>query len=83
MRDVADRYPKTYQKIGKTLVSLGYDIDPCSTYRHTPKELHRMFLAIIAAMPPHVKPYWSLGIELKWGEIDWSTLLASFAEEVA
>ena len=77
MREVAARYPKTYKKVGEVLGSLGYDVDPDSNYRHTPDELRSMFLAIISAMPPHVKPYRSMGCDKTWAELDWSDMLSS------
>ena len=83
MREVADFYPKTYKKVGETLASLGYDVDPDSNYRHTTDELRSMFLAIISAMPPHVKPYRSMGCEKTWAECDWGYLLSSLTQEAA
>lgn len=83
MREVADFYPKTYNKVGETLASLGYDVDPDSNYRHTTDELRSMFLAIISAMPPHVKPYRSMGCDKTWAECDWGYLMSSLTKEAA
>ena len=72
MREVAAFYPKTYQKVGAAIADLGYDISTTSNYSFSSDELQNMFLAILAVMPPHVKPYRSMGDETTWGNYDWT-----------
>jgi len=75
--------PKDIQEGWRKSRLFGYDVDPDSNYRHTTDELRSMFLAIIAAMPPHVKPYRSMGCDKTWAECDWGYLLSSLTQEAA
>ena len=72
MREIASRYPVTYKKVGKKVEALGYDL----TVEPKPYEIETMMLAILAAMPPHVIPYGSMGDNTPWGEIDWRPFIA-------
>ena len=72
MREVAAFYPKTYQKVGAAIADLGYDIPTTSNYSLRSDELQKMFIAILALMPPHVKPYRSMGDDTTWGNCDWT-----------
>ena len=71
MREIASRYPTTYKKVGKTIESLGYDL----TVEPKAEVTYRMMIAILAAMPPHVVPYGSMGDNKSWGEINWQPFL--------
>jgi len=71
MREVAARYPVTYKKVGETIEALGFDL----AVEPSKSDCCRMMLAIIAAMPPHVIPYGSMGCDTPWSLIDWTSLL--------
>ena len=72
MREIASRYPITYKKVGKKIEGLGYDL----SVEPDPHQVETMMLAILAAMPPHVIPYGSMGDNTPWGEIDWRPFVA-------
>jgi len=72
MREIAARYPITYRKVGKKVEALGYDLST----EPPPHHIHTMMYAILAAMPPHVIPYGSMGDNRTWGEIDWREFIA-------
>lgn len=80
MREIAAFYPKTYQKVGAAIADLGYDVLNTSSYSFSSDELQNMFLAILAAMPPHVKPYRSMGDETTWGDCDWTCLFQNLSK---
>ncbi len=71
MREIASRYPITYKRVGKTIEALGYDL----TVEPNAEVSCRMMISILAAMPPHVIPYGSMGNNKSWGEINWEGLL--------
>ena len=77
MREIASRYPITYRKVGKKVEALGYDL----TAEPKPHEIETMMLAILAAMPPHVIPYGSMGDNTPWGEIDWREFIADLSAD--
>ena len=72
MREIASRYPITYKKVGKKIEALGYDL----SVEPDPHHVETMMVAILAAMPPHVIPYGSMGDDTPWGEIDWRPFVA-------
>lgn len=72
MREIAARYPITYRRVGEKIEALGYDLST----EPPPSETHTMMFAILAAMPPHVVPYRSMGDDKTWGEIDWREFMA-------
>jgi len=71
MREIAARYPVTYRRVGEKIEALGFDL----SVEPTPKEICRMMTAILAAMPPHVVPYGSMGDDRAWSEIDWADFI--------
>tara|TARA_Y100000004_G_C8878128_1_gene396398 strand:+ start:735 stop:1022 length:288 start_codon:yes stop_codon:yes gene_type:complete len=75
MREIAARYPITYKKVGETIEALGFDL----TVEPSKAECSRMMLAIIAAMPPHIIPYGSMGDDRPWALIDWTPLITDFS----
>ena len=75
MREIAARYPITYKKVGETIEALGFDL----TVEPSKAECSRMMLAIIAAMPPHIIPYGSMGDDRPWALIDWTSLVADLS----
>ena len=76
MREIAARYPVTYRKVGEAMTARGFDVDPRGADLSA-SESFRLFVAILAAMPPHVVPYGSMGDETPWGRIDWLPFLLS------
>ena len=72
MREIAARYPITYRRVGEKIEALGYDLST----EPAPHDTSTMMLAILAAMPPHVIPYGSMGDNRTWGEIDWREFIA-------
>ena len=76
MREIASRYPITYKKVGNTIEALGFDL----TVEPSRHDCHRMMLAILAAMPPHVIPYGSMGNDTPWALTDWTWLLDELQE---
>jgi|TARA_R100000479_G_scaffold32775_1_gene13296 hypothetical protein len=75
MREIASRYPITYKKVGNTIEALGFDL----TVEPSKHDCYRMMLAILAAMPPHVIPYGSMGDDTPWALTDWTSLLADLS----
>jgi len=77
MRPIAHRYPKTYEKIGNVLLKKGFDVSNPAT-EIPPAQTYRMWLAIMAAMPPHVIPN-DRGEpdQTPWAEIDWERFTES------
>ena len=75
MREIAARYPITYKKVGKAVETLGFDL----TVEPSKADCYRMMLVILAAMPPHVIPYGSMGDDTPWALVDWTSLLADLA----
>ena len=71
MREIAARYPVTYERVGRIVQARGFD---CSIHAGR-SEPRRVMLAILAAMPPHVIPYGSMGDHTPWGSIDWEPFL--------
>jgi len=72
MREIAARYPITYRKVGETVAARGLacDVEP-------PLEVsYQIMLTIIAAMPPDVIPYGSMGDDTPWSHTKWDFLLA-------
>ena len=71
MREVAHRYPKTYEKLGNLLLQQGFDVSDSAKW-HEASEVYRIWLVIMAAMPPHVIPN-DRGEpdQTPWGEINW------------
>lgn len=72
MREIAARYPITYRKVGDLIAARGFDL----TEEPPPAVSYEIMVAIIAAMPPHVIPYGSMGDDTPWGENNWAPLLA-------
>ena len=72
MREVAARYPVTYRKIGEVIAARGLacDVEP------PPEVSYQIMIAIIAAMPPHIIPYGSMGDDTPWSHTEWGSLLA-------
>ena len=60
LREVAAIYPKTYQKVGEQLRELGLTSDEKS-WEESKKIVKKQWIATLAAMPPHVQPYKSMG----------------------
>lgn len=77
MREIASRYPTTYKKVGEKIEALGYDLSIEPPPHHT----LTMMYAILAAMPPHVIPYGSMGDHRAWGEIDWREFIADLSAD--
>ena len=73
MREIAARYPVTYRRVGDAVAARGLNF----VGEPSPPETRRIMLAIIAAMPPHVIPYGSMGDNTTWGLIDWELFLSS------
>lgn len=73
MREIAARYPVTYRRVGEAVAARGLNSDDWPS----PSETRRIMLAIIAAMPPHVIPYGSMGCDTPWALIDWEPFLSS------
>lgn len=71
MREIAARYPVTYERVGRIIDAHGFDC----TIHAPPSEPRRVFIAILAAMPPHVIPYGSMEDDTPWGSIDWGPFL--------
>ena len=71
LRGVASRYPKTYQRIGRQLEANGIFKYRGLNRQPTKEELQKEFFAFVAAMPPHIIPFYSFGNDKKWQEIDW------------
>ena len=71
MREIAARYPITYRRVGEKLEALGFDLSA----EFTPETTYRMMVAILAAMPPRVVPFGSMGCDKTWAETDWSSFL--------
>ena len=77
MREIAARYPITYRRVGEKIQALGYDLSS----ELAPHHIHTMMFAILAAMPPHVIPYGSMGDNRTWGEIDWREFIADLSAD--
>ena len=77
MREIAARYPITYRRVGEKVEALGYDLSS----EPAPHHIHTMMFAILAAMPPHVIPYGSMGDDRTWGEIDWREFIADLSAD--
>ena len=75
MREIAARYPITYRRVGEKIAALGFDL----TVEPSKDDCYRMMLAILAAMPPHVIPYGSMGNDTPWALTDWTSLLADLS----
>jgi hypothetical protein len=75
MREIAARYPITYRRVGEKIEALGFDL----TVEPSKHDCYRMMLAILAAMPPHVIPYGSMGNDTPWALTDWTSLLADLS----
>ena len=75
MREIAARYPITYRRVGENIEALGFDL----TVEPSKGDCYRMMLAILAAMPPHVIPYGSMGNDTPWALTDWTSLLADLS----
>ena len=71
MREIAARYPITYRKVGEKVRAMGFDFED----ELTKAETHQLMVAILAAMPPHVIPYGSMGDDTPWGEYNWFSFL--------
>ena len=78
MREIAARYPITYRRVGEKIEALGYDL----SVEPSPSHVHTMMIAILAAMPPHVIPYASMGDHRTWAEIDWREFIADLSADV-
>ena len=77
MRKVAHRYPKTYEKVGNLMLKQGFDVSEASA-QFEPFEVYLMWIAIMAAMPPHVIPADRGELDqTPWCEIDWSGFVKS------
>lgn len=79
MREIAARYPITYRKVGETVAACGLacDVEP-------PLEVsYQIMIVILAAMPPHIIPYGSMGDDTPWSHTDWSSLLADLKQNPA
>jgi hypothetical protein len=77
MREIAARYPITYRKVGEKVRAMGFD------FQNEPSkaETHQLMVAILAAMPPHVIPYGSMGDDTPWGEYNWFSFLTDLQTE--
>tara|TARA_B100002019_G_scaffold192180_1_gene166205 strand:- start:582 stop:836 length:255 start_codon:yes stop_codon:yes gene_type:complete len=76
MREIASRYPITYRKVGKIIEGLGFN----TSVEPEPEVTLRMMLAILAAMPPHIIPYGSMGNDTPWALTDWTSLFDELQE---
>jgi hypothetical protein len=70
LREVASRYPKTYQKVGAELRKKGLTSEGKS-WEESRQILYAQWIATLAAMPPHVVPYQNFGDSKTWAEQDW------------
>ena len=77
MREIASRYPITYRKVGEKVRAMGFDFQN----EPTKAETHQLMVAILAAMPPHVIPYGSMGDDTPWGEYNWFSFLTDLQTE--
>ena len=77
MREIASRYPITYRKVGEKVKAMGFDLQG----EPTKAETHQLMVAILAAMPPHVIPYGSMGDDTPWGEYNWFPFLTDLRTE--
>ena len=77
MREIAARYPITYRKVGEKVKAMGFDLQG----EPTKVETHQLMVAILAAMPPHVIPYGSMGDDTPWGEYNWFAFLTDLQTE--
>ena len=75
MREIAARYPITYRRVGEKIEALGFDL----SIEPSKEDCYRMMLSILAAMPPHVIPYGSMGDDTPWALTDWTSLLADLS----
>tara|TARA_B100000902_G_scaffold139955_1_gene138010 strand:- start:1894 stop:2178 length:285 start_codon:yes stop_codon:yes gene_type:complete len=82
LREVAARYPKTYQKVGNQLRELGLTSDEKSR-EESKSILKKQWIAALAAMPPHVQPYKDMGDTKTWAQQDWTSVFTAIEKEVA
>tara|TARA_R100000655_G_scaffold55307_1_gene93353 strand:- start:14 stop:289 length:276 start_codon:yes stop_codon:yes gene_type:complete len=79
LREVATRYPKTYQKVGNQLRDMGLTSEGLS--REDSKQIVlKQWIATLAAMPPHVQPYKKMGCTKTWAQQDWTSVFEALAE---
>lgn len=72
LREVAARYPKTYQKVGDVLRKRGLTSEGKS-WGDSRKIVSEQWIATLAAMPPHVVPYQNFGDSKTWAQQDWTS----------
>ena len=77
MREIAARYPITYRKVGKKMAARGFNLQG----EVSRAETYQLMLGILAAMPPHVIPYGSMGDDTPWGEYNWTSFLTDLQTE--
>ena len=77
MREIASRYPITYRKVGEKFRAMGFSFQN----EPTKAETYQLMVAILAAMPPHVIPYGSMGDDTAWGEYNWTSFLTDLQTE--
>lgn len=82
LREVAARYPKTYQKVGDQLREMGLTSEG-KNREESKKIVQRQWIATLAAMPPHVQPYRNMGNEKTWAQQDWTSVFKKIEEEAA
>ena len=71
MREIAARYPLTYRKVGEKMAARGFNLQG----EVSKAETYQLMLGILAAMPPHVIPYGSMGNDTPWALTDWTSLM--------
>lgn len=80
LREVAARYPKTYQKVGDQLRERGLTSDKLN-FGESKEIAKEQWIATLAAMPPHVQPYKSLGDKKTWAQQDWTSVFTAIEKE--
>ena len=80
LREVAARYPKTYQKVGDQLREMGLTSEGKS-WEESKKIVLKQWVATLAAMPPHVQQYKNMGNTKTWAQTDWTSLFKAIEEE--
>ena len=72
LREIAARYPVTYQRVGAELRKMGLTGEglSCEDSRNLAKW---QWIATLAAMDPSVVPYAAYGDHRTWAQIDWTS----------
>jgi hypothetical protein len=79
LQEVASRYPKTYQRVGDELRKKGLTSEGKHDWSESRKIAFEQWIAILAAMPPHVVPYESYGDSRTWAQHDWTSVTTAIA----